>query len=30
MHAIGCGHIEEAKLLLAVASIDINLQDEQG
>ena len=30
MDAIDFGHIEVAKLLLAVASIDINVQDEQG
>ena len=30
MHAIDCGHIEVAKLLLAAASIDINVQDEEG
>ena len=30
MYAIHYGRIEEAKLLLAAASIDINVQDKQG
>ena len=30
MYAIGRGHIEVTKLLLAFTSIDINVQDKQG